>query len=378
MKVSGPINIVRLEGTINNIHKIVYLFMDIHVPPNIQTECEEVDVLPVKYYIITTLQKYHKIDPHKVFDIFIEVSSKKIKSSSNKSSNYIDSMKQFYLRENKVLSNARIHYIDAREIIFMKSINIIFDIPSVFRDFFDNNIWKSYLAAVQYVLDEINVIYEDIFINKKSNNKIVDKIINSYDNKFIKKKINDIFDIELKENAYNTFKTLNENYNKLKNIYNYLNKNIFTKYDINQIDNILIPDYYIDGLGTYGGLTTKLINEINICTVLISEKLVEIILLDIFGLHIMDMYVLRRLLDKNNITNILIYTGKHHSINCIYRLVKDFNFMVTHASYINEKSIKKVNNIIKNKNNFQEISYLFTPNILHQCSDLSNFPENFS
>ena len=32
--INGPINVIRLEGKINNIKKVLYIFMDVHV--NIQ------------------------------------------------------------------------------------------------------------------------------------------------------------------------------------------------------------------------------------------------------------------------------------------------------------------------------------------------------
>ena len=37
--ISGPVNVVRVEGYINNIKKVLYLFMDIHVFVFHQTKC---------------------------------------------------------------------------------------------------------------------------------------------------------------------------------------------------------------------------------------------------------------------------------------------------------------------------------------------------
>ena len=31
MKINGPINVIRMEGSINDIKKIIYFFMDEHV-----------------------------------------------------------------------------------------------------------------------------------------------------------------------------------------------------------------------------------------------------------------------------------------------------------------------------------------------------------
>jgi hypothetical protein len=39
--VNGPINVVRLEGIINNIKKVIYVFFDYHSPLIYQTRCED-------------------------------------------------------------------------------------------------------------------------------------------------------------------------------------------------------------------------------------------------------------------------------------------------------------------------------------------------
>ena len=61
----------------------------------------------------------------------------------------------------------------------------------------------------------------------------------------------------------------------------------------------------------------------------------------------MDVYFLRRFLDKKYITNTVTYTGINHSINYIYALVKYFDFKITHASYM-KYDIKEATKKIKN------------------------------
>ena len=76
INISGPINIVRLEGEIDKEKKVLYLFFDIHVR---DTKCKEYDSLNV-------VQLFNKfIDESKNYknewDLFIEsdVNTKNIK-----------------------------------------------------------------------------------------------------------------------------------------------------------------------------------------------------------------------------------------------------------------------------------------------------------
>ena len=39
-EISGPINVIRLEGIVNGIKKVITLFMDIHLDEEDQTKCE--------------------------------------------------------------------------------------------------------------------------------------------------------------------------------------------------------------------------------------------------------------------------------------------------------------------------------------------------
>ena len=40
MEINGPTNVVRLEGKVNNIKKVIYVFFDFHIEPNFQTTCD--------------------------------------------------------------------------------------------------------------------------------------------------------------------------------------------------------------------------------------------------------------------------------------------------------------------------------------------------
>ena len=107
-----------------------------------------------------------------------------------------------------------------------------------------------------------------------------------------------------------------------------------------------------------------------------EEQYLEIIQLYAW---LMDIYFLRRFLDKDYITNAIIYCGIGHSIRYIIFLIKSFDFKITHASY-SSKPLPLVNQIIKESSdeiNLNDISKIFINNYI-QCIDITSFPENFS
>ncbi len=89
-----------------------------------------------------------------------------------------------------------------------------------------------------------------------------------------------------------------------------------------------------------------------------------------------DVYFLRRFLDKDYITNALIYAGSTHSNVYIEILSRDFGFMVTHYFYSKITEINRLNTQIK-KLDSAELGEIFYPPTKSQCSDIRNFPDNF-
>lgn len=55
-KINGPINTVRLEGKIGDVKKVIYLFMDNHVPVNSQSQCRDFAGTDVAKYIYQTIK----------------------------------------------------------------------------------------------------------------------------------------------------------------------------------------------------------------------------------------------------------------------------------------------------------------------------------
>ena len=102
----------------------------------------------------------------------------------------------------------------------------------------------------------------------------------------------------------------------------------------------------------------------------IEYNIIQLVLL-------MDLYFLRRFLDKDYIKNAILYCGARHSISIIYILVYHFKFKITHST----SNINNINNKIKN-NDYINVIYNGVQTLINnkniiQCSDISSFPKNF-
>ena len=68
--VSGPLNVARLEGEVNGIKKVIYLFMDYHLDIQNQLECSNIYAHHVNTYLLNNFKKLK--DSKKMYDIFLE------------------------------------------------------------------------------------------------------------------------------------------------------------------------------------------------------------------------------------------------------------------------------------------------------------------
>ena len=67
-QINGPINVVRMEGTINGIKKTIYVFMDRHDHLQEQLECNNVFAKDINQYFAETFIKLN--DSGKMYDFF--------------------------------------------------------------------------------------------------------------------------------------------------------------------------------------------------------------------------------------------------------------------------------------------------------------------
>jgi hypothetical protein len=192
---------------------------------------------------------------------------------------------------------------------------------------------------------------------------ILFKILNEYKNEDIKKTILKIIDNYGKSNFKKFFKASksleDEIENAGKKLRQYSNRLV--------IDDVSGPNY-----GIPPNVSRKLIYNL--------YKKVDKYYLIWMDLHsiIMDIYFLRRFLDKEYIVNAVAYTGIYHSINYIYFLVKYFKFKITDCAYVKDNiGLDKMNKIISKAKSPEDIQKYFYPDTLIQCSSIESFPKDF-
>jgi hypothetical protein len=363
MKINGPINITRLEGNINNIKKVLYIFSDFHLDPNIQTSCNVDEAIDIDKFLSNTF-----LELNQVVDFFIEVDYEEILYNRNAiKKRYIDNLINFFSRNFDIDTNnqvkqsskykyVRFHYTDIRHsyIIedYLKSLLNIY-----FNDTYNN------LSTL--ILQNNNNIFLENNTNQllQLNNTSHILLLNFYKNYYINKLKNKINNNEVKTKLHIY---LDLYYNNIKNT-----KKITKKY-MNEL--IKITDNY-SKMNEYN--VNKIIKKIHNPIIELNNKYnyeynnIQILLL-------MDLFFLRRFLDKDYIKNAILYCGAHHTIDIMYILINEFNFKITHTT----SNINDINNKIKN-NKYKDglyngIQTLINNNNLIQCSDISSFPKKFS
>jgi hypothetical protein len=382
-QINGPINVIRLEGEINNVKKVLYIFMDMHIQVNNQTKCDDFLSEDVTRYIKKEMLKTK--DKH--IDFFMEHRMESANESISKYSKYkdryIEEMQKFFWenfrKNNKELNNVRFHYADIRnsDIIFgYKYINNIIsnyscdtyrkdDVSQILKIYGEN---IQYLKLVNNILSGIDINSNDVNPNNKkksddSINKIKD-IHMKYKNKDVKQKLKFLIDLFL-ESSNKLINLITENYDILikheKTCGSYFDDKGFRKKTKDIITGY--SDYFYDDDDTID-LFRKNHNKIYILNIETHAIL-------------MDVYFLRRFCDKDYITHGIFYGGSAHCYIYINFLIKLFDFKITHAAYSSEK-INKINTILKeNIYSVKEGMEYFNPPSLVQCSDISEFPDNF-
>jgi hypothetical protein len=194
-----------------------------------------------------------------------------------------------------------------------------------------------------------------------------------------------IYKTPIVNEVLNTWDTLaTENVNRLayKMRYSYRNAE-----QTNTIRTVLVRtfDAVITKLDDYANQINDIVENIGN---MLDEKIVDefrAVSWSIFsaGVSLVDVFFLRRFLDKTYVTNGIVYGGGYHMISYAFILIKYFNFKITHVAH-NRKhySMKKLNEFIKSSKKIPDIQDLFYyDNVTYaeepQCSVLDSFPKNF-
>ncbi len=392
MLVNGPVNVVRLEGTINNIKKILYVFFDYHNNIGFQTECESYDSKDIVQY-------FHDIfkSTNKQVDFFLETRSTIINKEniSRYKDIYIKNIFNLYNKakfdesvKKNIKDNIRFHYVDIRdhlqkniyhfENLLYRSINSILNIKDIlsndyenivlsctqliyeldiYKKFFENDIKKSLSRTKKLIIKETDPKYDVLYF--------LNKITKKYRNKNIINKVKDNYFNDILEEIDTAINNLNEIRSMVleKESYVYRQYNEKEKYIEKDKDRLKLSSMYYNM-----NEMNKFIYNLDNISDIIHMKILYIFL------KITDLFFLRRFLDKDYINCAISYTGAAHSINYINFLVANFDFKITHFSYSDERNLEKLNEIAKNDMNL--LDYILHPQKLIQCSDLSSFPVN--
>ena len=378
--VNGPLNAVRLEGEIYGIKKVLYVFMDVHLNVQQQTHCSDFDSIEFVYYVIKMLKASNK---NKIIDLFTETTASHLSYPDIPfRGRYIDEINKYlkheYKKKNSSLNNVRAHYIDVRD--YVKNIvneligNLYYLIK---RNPYGAPMNKSEFDEIRKIIFDLNTIIKIIknlmlcvTSNEKTNfditklTEIIKKISTKYNHHEtiasfieIKKKIDDEFQIIL-QMTHDMYKLLDE-YETIvtKNshaLFLYTQKfNKSYRYGIND-------QKYSEFLYKLNSIFDEFDN---ICIYTFAS--------------IVDIYFLRRFIDKDYITNGIIYTGASHSVYYIYHLVKYYNFKITHISDAKNKPLSELHTKIKNSSYDRELEGLFFPKTLIQCINVQDFPSGF-
>lgn len=397
--INGPQNAFRMEGNIDGIKKVIYLFADIHVEPNNQTQCDSIRAIEIKDYL---LENFDKLDNKNTVDFFLEIQPFYINLTKHKyRDKYLSSLRYFFIKcfnfdikKNKiytsnVLPNVRFHYVDIRSLICF-DVGLMYDPDFILENHklieyyktsnfsISNELVDKYVKYIQNVHDNMIFINNELFDYKTTIEKEKEEYNNDkmysleyiFDEKIAKNIIKKMYDAE-NANTMTILKTINEEYVKPK---------ILKCISISKKIIYLFEKYKkYNGYEKYNNKFTKkfMILKLKIYR---HMYILKHYITDV-GVLLSDMYFIRRFLDKKYITNGIIYGGSGHTVNYIFLLTKYFNFKITNFSYMNT-TIDELSLIIKKTKNDYDFAKLYEiiqnpfKNI-YQCSDLSSFPEKF-
>ncbi len=405
--INGPVNILRMEGKIHGIKKVLYLFMDYHMSVSDQTQCKNLFSQDVQKYFTESF--YKASDGNQKYDFFLEIYPSELADDNYRHGNKNKEYKEKYIEEvvkmfrkifkydnkknkvqiNKVFKNIRLHYLDIRDYYkhnIHERVSEIVDIAHRFRS--DDSIDTRGLERIIYLMQVMrdHLIYiVDILAEKmqktnlstpkiiRKNNRgnldveaieyLSNKIKKSYNHPDIKKAMLKLIDDTIKNFSL-----------AIREIDEAIQRFISYGKMLNGTGNRLIRDENTSYIYTYG-LSSHTIREmivdiLNSVESLVDERFVE------FFARFTDIYFLRRFLDKDYITNAITYSGALHSNTYIHFLINVFDFKITNASYSKISNLDKLTKEIK-KRSLMEVQELILPEIFEQCSNMDGFPMEF-
>jgi len=353
-RINGPINVVRLEGIVNGQDKVLYLFFDIHNDIFQQTKCEDFDNIDIGQFFQKELSMIKT-----PIDFFMEIAPEEFGFYKNihQIDRYFFEMRKFFLQNfnKKKDNNVRFHYVDVRDYTHILKIA-----PELYQYIIDLNEGT--------FLTEENIS----FIQKLIGNLIVhyNKILNLDKEKtYSKTEKEQLTKIMVKiHHVYN----IKENKTILIKIYDYFVKRVRELLSMN-VELKTLFESYIKTYKTTIKDSLDILYKIKLLNLEIKTSTLNTFLL------LMDIYMIRRFVDKSYIKDGIVYAGAHHCVNYIYILVRYFNMKITHSVY-SSIPIDKLNKKILSFDSAYNVSYCseledyFYDPSWSQCVDLKGFP----
>ncbi len=420
--INGPINVARLEGIVDGVHKVIYIFFEIHKNVNVQTKCHDFSAIDIQKYLYDNLKNNDKN-----IDVLVEIRKYDYNIFSNTHDNYTkkqyideitdffktyfdyekkikDNKEQYITKSSKLSNKIRLHYLDIRDLLdFINYQNHYETIYELLNNIFVKNDHINSYSELQKTFDTIVILqqYNYFYINliknllndsftipdtqlidnellKEAMSKLM-KMKQSSNKEYIKVLIQGLTYIINRLDDFNKFLDTIMDYFK-KYMFDYYNKyyNKFTD------DKLKIIDLQHSSIYKY---EKKYVKNFHMMNFLKENDKYFFTILYSFSL-ITDLYIINRFLTKDYITNAVIYSGALHSSQYVLLLVKYFKFNITHIFNSEIKDLNKLNDYFRkvkfadNKDKFYDYIYesekILFPDEFRQCVDIGNFPKKFN
>lgn len=396
--VNGPVVCFRLEGNVDGIKKVVYLFGDIHMQIGHESQCASWKSDNFVRYFSKTMSKTNK---NTMYDLFFEVGKNPWTQAVGIRERYVDEVAKYFgstlniIEENKEQKvknigskeepNLRLHHVDIRE-LFRNSgmasdiFNRITTLYSNIKTHFDtttNMVMQMRALVNMYTLAINSEIYLLLNDPDSKETEKIKEYLGSYTFEIIK----NLFDKIKNKYRLEKVKKILINESPFLKLVDESEKQLLTCCEklISHINNLTtfgdnkynVLEKY-DKSCLYGSPLSEMIKH----TLPIVEEYERLSTyqFDIYVI-IMDLYALRRMLDKEYITNVITYTGALHTCNYLHTLVKYFDFKITHTT--NNMTIAELEKTIKEADSGENVFCKCMPKNLFQCIDMIHFPEKF-
>lgn len=358
ININGPINYCCMIGTIGGIEKKIILFMDKHYGLWEQTRCDTFDSIDISHY----MYKEIKNSTDKL-DFFLEITLDEIKNKqTNKRDIYIKELFEMFktefviekindhdvVRYSKCNPNVRLHFLDIRDLMDYNEVRYIIKKKILVK--FEKLLKSANDEEKKNISILILNYFDEIFVklNKLTNDK----------NEIIKLNSNNIFDDDKQKYCINKAINKCENKKLRRNLIEFLDDNYNNVlHNLNFAINKHIKKV-LENIEEYGNEKIKQIYG--------YMEFIEEAIIDLYSLFA-DCYLLRRVLDKNYITNSIIYTGIQHSIHYIYFLHKYYDFKITKIYQTEKNQDLMLKHIKETDFVFEIYKYIITDKKYPQC-----------